>query len=235
MTWAESPGARGLQKMRVAALSSLFFPNRRHNWRRAGSPVSGKSFDRGFKPESGMEVVMKRSLGLALAAIAACALLAGCASDSVIEAKVKGKLAADSDVKASEISVTAKDHVVTLKGNIDSVSAKEKALQLARETGGVSNVIDEIAVRTSETTGDAPDSGRSVGEKVDDAGITMAVKSKLLDDPDVHGMKIDVDTRGGVVYLTGTVRSETEKTKVVQLAKDTKGVRDVQPNLDIQG
>jgi len=178
--------------------------------------------------------MLKRTIGLTLATLAACLMLAGCAEQGV-EAKVKSKLAADSEVKASDITVTAKDHVVTLRGNIDSATAKDRALQLARETSGVTSVVDEIAVRTSENTGDAPDSGRSIGEKVDDAGITMAVKSKLLDDPDVKGSKIDVDTREGIVYLTGTVRSETEKTKAVQLAKDTKGVRDVQPNLDIKG
>jgi hyperosmotically inducible protein len=179
--------------------------------------------------------MMKKTMGFALAALAACTLLAGCTSDTAIEAKVKSKLAADSEVKAADIAVTAKEHVVTLRGNLDSEAAKEKVLQIARETSGVTSVIDEIAVRTSETTGDAPDSGRSLGEKVDDAGITMEVKSKLLDDPDVKGLKIDVDTREGVVYLTGTVRSESEKSKAVQLAKNTKGVRDVQPNLDILG
>jgi hyperosmotically inducible protein len=179
--------------------------------------------------------MQKKMMGFALAAVAACILLAGCASDQALEAKVKSKMAADSQVNASEITVTVKDQVVTLRGNLDSATAKEKALQLARETNGVKNVIDEIAVKTAETTGDAPDSGRSLGEKVDDAGITMSVKSKLLDDPDVRGLKIDVDTREGVVYLTGTVRSESEKSKAVELAKQTKGVRDVQPNLDIKG
>ena len=137
--------------------------------------------------------MLKRTIGLALAGLAACVMLAGCASDQVIETKVKSKLAADSEVKAAEITVTA------------------------------------------ETPGDAPDAGRSIGEKLDDAGITLAVKRKLLDDPEVKGSKIDVDTRQGVVYLTGTVRSEMEKTKAVQLAKDTNGVLDVQPNLDVQG
>ena len=42
-------------------------------------------------------------------------------------------------------------------------------------------------------------------------------------------------TPAGVVYLTGTVRSEMERSKAVELAKQTKGVRDVQPNLDIKG
>src|SRR4029453_18167311 len=86
------------------------------------------------------EVMMRKTIGLALAALAACALLAGCASDQVIEAKVKSKLAADDTVKAAQITVTAKEHVVTLTGNVDSEAAKEKAMQLARETSGVTTV-----------------------------------------------------------------------------------------------
>ena len=92
-----------------------------------------------------------------------------------------------------------------------------------------------LSARQASGGGDAPDPSRTVGEVVTDAGITMSVKGKLLDDPQVKGLKIDVDTREGVVYLTGTVRSETEKSRAVELAKQTKGVRDVQPNLDIKG
>src|SRR5262245_65775881 len=52
---------------------------------------------------SGQEVMMvKRTIGLALAGFAACVMLAGCASDQVIEAKVKSKLAADTEVRSEE-------------------------------------------------------------------------------------------------------------------------------------
>ena len=50
----------------------------------------------------------------------------------------------------------------------------------------------------------------------------------------VKGLKIDVDTRDGIVYLTGVVGSDVEKEKAIQLTKGTKGVRDVQANLTVQ-
>lgn len=65
------------------------------------------------------------------------------------------------------------------------------------------------------------------GEVVTDAAITTAVKTKLLGDPDVKGLKIDVDTKNGVVTLAGTVHSAAERTEAVRLARTTKGVKSV--------
>ena len=174
-------------------------------------------------------------------ALLAGVLLAGlslgvaCSStDPGLSSTVKTKLAADSTVKAYKINVDSHEGVVTLTGSVDSQAEKDQAMALARATKGVRDVVDMIAVRTVAGNGDAPDSHRSVGEVVDDAGITMAVKSRLLDDPNVKGLRIDVDTREGVVYLTGSVRSVAEKDRAVELARNTKDVRNVVTNLTIE-
>jgi hyperosmotically inducible periplasmic protein len=166
------------------------------------------------------------ALVLFVSAIVACSQ-----SDAGITTAVKGKLAVDSQVHSSEINVDTKDGVVTLTGNIDSQQAKDRALKLARETKGVRDVQDMISVRQASGEGSAPSPDRSLGERIDDAGITMKVKAKLLDDPMVKGLKIDVDTRDGVVYLTGSVSGEAEKQKAIDLARSIEGVRDVQSNL----
>ena len=169
-----------------------------------------------------------------VALMAAVVLAASCApTDAGLTAKVKVKLALDPVVKTSEITVETKDKVVTLTGNVDSQDIKDKALELARNTSGVVNVVDMIAVRTAAGSGDAPDPERTLGEHIDDAGITMSVKAKFLEDPLVKGMRIDVDTRNGVVYLTGRVGSKAEKDKAIDLARQSKGVRDVEANLTI--
>jgi hyperosmotically inducible protein len=90
-----------------------------------------------------------------------------------------------------------------------------------------------LAVRTGSQTGDAPDPSRSVGEHVDDAVITASVKTRLLDDPLVKGLKIDVDTRSGVVFLTGNVRSQEELDRAVEVARATDHVKDVKANLSV--
>jgi len=160
------------------------------------------------------------------------ALLGGCGGtkDATVTGTVKTKLAADAQVKAGEINVDTANGVVTLTGNIDSQEAKDRALQIARDTTGVREVKDMISVRSGSASGDAPSPGRTVGEHIDDAGITARVKGRLLEDPAVRGLKIDVDTREGVVYLTGAIPNEPERAKAVEIARATEGVRDVQAN-----
>jgi hyperosmotically inducible protein len=177
---------------------------------------------------------MKQRMPFMIAAAAALVLLVSCAQTDVgLTTKVKARLAADDMVKASQIEVTTQEGVVTLTGNVDSEAAKARALELARGTEGVTRVVDRIAARTSAGTGDAPGTGRDLGERMGDAEITLSVKTKLLEDALVKGLKIDVDTREGVVYLTGAVRSEAEKNQAITLARNTQGVRDVQANLDV--
>jgi hyperosmotically inducible protein len=171
---------------------------------------------------------------LAILAAGLCLVTSCAMTDTGITTNVKAKFLADDVVKSSQIEVATKNGVVTLTGNVDSENAKKKALEIARATTGVKNVVDMISAREASGGGNAPEPTRTVGETVTDAGITMSVKGRLLDDPQVKGLKIDVDTRDGVVFLTGTVGSDVEKQKAVQLAKDTKGVRDVQSNLTLQ-
>jgi hyperosmotically inducible protein len=169
-----------------------------------------------------------------LATIAAALLATACAHTDVgITTKVRAKMAVDETVRAYKIEVTTQDGVVTLTGNIDSAEAKERALSIAKQTNGVVEVKDMIEVREASGGGEAPEPGRTIGVTIDDAGTTMSVKARLLDDPLVKGLKIDVDTRDGVVFLTGSVGSEKEKEQAIKLARETKGVKDVQANLTI--
>jgi osmotically-inducible protein OsmY len=187
-------------------------------------------------------------------ATALAALNIACAeTDPGITAAVKSKMAADDTVKAYKIDVDTKDHVVTLTGTVDNSAAKDRAVTIARTTEGVNNVIDNLTVapgatpttgiddplqnkaadKTADAKDRADDAADRAGEVLGDAAITTAVKSKLLADTDVSGMKIDVDTANGVVTLKGTVPSAVEKRRALQLAKETKGVKSVKDQLKI--
>ena len=63
-------------------------------------------------------------------------------------------------------------------------------------------------------------------EQMGDTWITAKVKADLL-------VTIDVDTKNGVVTLTGTVKSKAEADKAVSVAKDIKGVIDVKSKLEV--
>lgn len=75
--------------------------------------------------------------------------------------------------------------------------------------------------------------GKSIGASTDDATITVRVKTVLLNDPQVEGMRIDVDTTLGVVTMSGVVRSEDEEQRAIELARRVPGVRDVRSTLAV--
>jgi osmotically-inducible protein OsmY len=75
--------------------------------------------------------------------------------------------------------------------------------------------------------------GKTVGETIDDSTVTLRVKTALLNDPDVAGMRIDVDTFKGVVTLSGAVKSAAERDKAIALARKINGVRDVKSTLQV--
>lgn len=69
----------------------------------------------------------------------------------------------------------------------------------------------------------------------DDAAITARVKTALLNDTQINATRIDVSTSGGVVTLSGTVKSQAEIDRAVQLTRSAPGVRDVKPELRVGG
>ncbi len=66
--------------------------------------------------------------------------------DAAITASVKAKLAADGDINPFNIDVDSNEGVVTLQGRVAKEEARTKAEQLARDTDGVTRVINLIKV-----------------------------------------------------------------------------------------
>lgn len=66
-----------------------------------------------------------------------------------------------------------------------------------------------------------------------DDALNDQVRVKLANDPDVGGMKIDVDVHDGAVTLKGKVRTDKQKSKAEKVAKKVKGVASVNNQLVI--
>lgn len=171
--------------------------------------------------------------------VGAAMMAVGCAqSDAGITTSVKSRLAADDLVKARRIDVDTRERVVTLTGEVRSADEEAQALKIARDTNGVANVVDQLSVvpepAAAPTTGVTPiePGAAAVGS---DAGITSAVKAKLLADPDVAGLRIEVDTRDRIVTLTGTVKTEAEKSEALAIARGVEGVASVTDRITVEG
>jgi hyperosmotically inducible protein len=75
--------------------------------------------------------------------------------------------------------------------------------------------------------------GKTVGETIDDTTITTRVKTAMLNDPSVGGLRIDVDTFRGAVTLSGRVKSQMEKEQAIAIARRVSGVTQVKDALQI--
>jgi hyperosmotically inducible protein len=76
--------------------------------------------------------------------------------------------------------------------------------------------------------------GPSLAGTDDDLTTTTRVKTALLNDREIGGARIDVETSKGVVTLSGTVATEAERDKALAITRKVTGVRDVHSALKIQ-
>jgi len=79
----------------------------------------------------------------------------------------------------------------------------------------------------------ANDMGKS-DQPITDSVITTKVKAELTKDKTTKARDIHVKTQDGVVMLSGTVDSATEKQKAEQDARGIKGVVDVHNDLSVK-
>jgi hyperosmotically inducible periplasmic protein len=73
-----------------------------------------------------------------------------------------------------------------------------------------------------------------MGTKLDDSVTTGKVKTALMDADDVKAGEINVETKGGVVQLSGFVNSEDMKKKAGEVAAGVSGVKNVQNALVVK-
>jgi hyperosmotically inducible periplasmic protein len=99
---------------------------------------------------------------------------------------------------------------------------------------------------TSVDTSRARQTGAEIGEKVAvgvekaenaaaNGATTAKIKSKMALDDAVDAARIDVDTNGSVVTLSGRVSSQAERERAVRLARETEGVTSVVDRLVVAG
>jgi hypothetical protein len=67
--------------------------------------------------------------------------------ESALTAKIKSKMVLDDYIQARTINVTTKGSVVTLTGSVRSAAERERAVRLAKETKGVTQVVDKLVIR----------------------------------------------------------------------------------------
>lgn len=94
-------------------------------------------------------------------------------------------------------------------------------------------------------TGRAREQAARIGEKaavtaneaakaLEDGALTAKIKAKMTLDDHVKALDINVDTKDGVVTLTGRVKTQDERERAVRLASETNGVRGVHDKIEVR-
>ena len=148
------------------------------------------------------------------------------AEDAKITLQVKSKLALEKSIPSGKINVETYDGIVVLKGNLDFAEQASKAVEVAVAVEGVRNVnTSHLEVHGSN-------------QPLTDIYITSKVKGlflkeKLFGGKSTIDLGIKVETKDGVVYLSGEVDSEALEKNAMKLVRQVEGVTNVISNIKI--
>jgi hypothetical protein len=102
----------------------------------------------------------------------------------------------------------------------------EAGSALSSSTAESGSMFDSVAASVSE---------RALLSTLDvaDAGISASIKSDLVRDPSLGALRIDVESRDGLVLLTGQAYDESNRQRAEQVARAHKSVIGVRNNLTV--
>src|SRR5688572_10608019 len=158
----------------------------------------------------------------------------GAAKDAYIDGKLEAVYALNRHLSAFAIDTEVDKGIVHLTGKVQADIDRDLAGELAKNVEGVVEVNNDLTIVTDARVTPAEGADRSFGAWIDDATTTASVKSKLMGNPNTKGMKIDVDTRGDVVTLSGQAASAEEKALAEEMARSTGDVKDVRNQLVVR-
>ncbi len=164
------------------------------------SVISATTGDEGIQEDRG-----RRSMGAVV-------------DDNSIETTIKVNLnAADEQLKKAHINVVSFNGTVLLVGQVPSQEMKNLATRVARTSSSrVKEVYNELEVAGTTT----------FLSRSNDAWLTAKIKTLMLADSEVSGLRTKVISENGVVYLMGLL-SQEDANKTVNLVSNTKGVTKV--------
>ena len=103
-----------------------------------------------------------------------------------------------------------------------------------KKTTTVATPAGTTSTTTVSPTPAASQAVTRAGDAIADTAITAKVKTAFLADADVKGLQVEVDTRDGVVTLSGTLDKAANVERAATLAKGIEGVKSVDNRLTVK-
>ena len=137
--------------------------------------------------------------------------------DSEIKQAVKDSFRYDPRVEPGQVRIDVDTGEVSLSGVIDNLAEKRSAENDARNTIGVTRVVNNLKVRPALIPGNDE--------------LENKVSRRLLSDPYTNRFDLEISAYGGTVYLSGKVHTSWEKRHAGEIAGQIEGVSRVVNNI----
>jgi osmotically-inducible protein OsmY len=137
--------------------------------------------------------------------------------DATIKIALNERLFSYDETLFQDVSTDVTEGRVLLMGKVKDPQARVDAVRLAWQVEGVKEVINEIQV--TDTGG--------IASYLKDVRISNELRGALLFDSEIDSINYNVETVGGVVYLTGIAHSQEELDRVIDHARTIAGVKEV--------
>ena len=144
--------------------------------------------------------------------------------DSKLTLQVKARLMSEKGIPARNISVETNNGIVILKGKVATVKQADTTVELAESVAGVKDV-DASELKVSGSKQPLTDSYITAKVK------GLFIKEKLFGDKPIIAMDIKVETKNGIVYLSGEANNEDQAKTAIDLAKQIDGVTEVKSSI----
>ena len=177
---------------------------------------------------------MTNAMPRAALAAAFCALaLAACDRDDMQRADRAG---AEVGRKADSALAKTKDALSNAGRKTEQAfSDAGKRIDAATSAPGKDDEAARVKKGEPTSANETPqDTGKQSRAALSDAAITASIKTDILKDPDLSVLKIDVDTKDGVVSLNGLAANDAARERATSIAQGTKGVREVHNHLVVK-
>jgi len=132
--------------------------------------------------------------------------------------ELNAKLLADDPRLYTNVSTSVIEGRVHLAGTVLTDEQRRRATQLAWETAGVTEVVNDIEV-TEETSG--------LVATARDRWINTKVRARILADTSIRDVNYTIDTQNRVVFVLGIAQDRGELERVLDHARAIEGVERV--------
>jgi len=151
-------------------------------------------------------------------------------NDTAITARIETLFLVSEHLSPFNINTTTVNGVVTLTGSVADEVQKDLATDLAKSVDGVKDVVNNLTVVGTVVSARPK---RTWQDRVNDISLAATVRSNLLYNKELKGLKIGVSAESGNVTLFGVVNTFFEKDRIEQIVMETRGVNKVTNNLTV--